>query len=95
MHFVFFFLFVNQTIAFSMLWATLLRSARTAQIAATLWVIAMSVIAWTAWDGGLCLSPSVPLTLFALGFRCGFRVYLCVPALVRLCVKPAALGHCG
>ena len=51
-HFVFFFFFINQTIAFAVLWSSLIRLSRTAQISATLWVIAMSVIAWTAWDSG-------------------------------------------
>ena len=51
-HFVFFFLFINHTIAFAMLWASVIRMSRTAQIGATLWVIGMSVIASTAWDSG-------------------------------------------
>jgi hypothetical protein len=51
-HFVFFFLFINHTIAFAMLWASVIRLSRSAQIGATLWVIGMSVIASTAWDSG-------------------------------------------
>ena len=51
-HVVFFFLFINQTISFAMLWASIIRSARTAQISATLWVLCMAVIAWTAWGTG-------------------------------------------
>ena len=51
-HFVFFFLFINQTIGFAILWASIIRYSRTAQIAATLWVIGMAVIASTAWDSG-------------------------------------------
>jgi hypothetical protein len=49
---VFFFLFVNQTIAFAILWASVIRYSRSAQIGSTLWVIGMSVIAFTAWDSG-------------------------------------------
>jgi hypothetical protein len=44
-HFVFIFLFINNTIAFAFLWATLIRFARTASISATLWVLSMSLIA--------------------------------------------------
>jgi len=51
-HFVFFFLLINQTIGFAILWASIIRYSRTAQIAATLWVIGMAVIASTAWDSG-------------------------------------------
>jgi hypothetical protein len=49
---VFFFLFVNQTIAFAILWASVIRYSRSAQIGSTLWVIGMSVIAFTAWGSG-------------------------------------------
>ena len=51
-HFVFFLLFVNQTIAFAFLWSAVLRSSKAAQISSTLWVLAMTVIAYTAWDSG-------------------------------------------
>jgi hypothetical protein len=51
-HFVYFFLFINHTIAFAMLWASIIRYSRIAQIAATLYVIGMAVIACTAWDSG-------------------------------------------
>jgi hypothetical protein len=49
---VFFFLFINNTIAFAMLWASILRLAKAAQISSTLWVLCMTGIAWTAWDSG-------------------------------------------
>jgi len=51
-HIVFFLLFINSSIAFAMLWASVISSSKIAQIAATLWVVGMSVIAWTAWDTG-------------------------------------------
>jgi hypothetical protein len=51
-HFVFFMLFVNQTIAFALFWAAVVRSSKAAQIGSTLWVLAMTVIAYTAWDIG-------------------------------------------
>ena len=50
MHFVLFFLFINHTVSFAMLCATLFRSARVSQIFTTLWILVMSLIAWTAWD---------------------------------------------
>lgn len=56
MHFVFFFLCINQTICFAFLWASLLSSARNAQVSTTLWVIAMVLIAWTTWDNGRFLN---------------------------------------
>ena len=49
---VFFLLFINQTIAFALLWSSVLRSSKAAQIGSTLWVLAMTVIAYTAWDAG-------------------------------------------
>jgi hypothetical protein len=51
-HFVFMFLFLNNAIAFAFLWATLIRFSRTASISATLWVLAMSLIAYLAWESG-------------------------------------------
>ncbi len=39
-------------VAWAMVWAAMLRSARTAQTGATLWVLTMTVVAWTAWDTG-------------------------------------------
>ena len=35
-----------------MLWASVIRLAKAAQISATLWVLCMTGIAWTAWDSG-------------------------------------------
>jgi hypothetical protein len=51
-HVVFFFLFMNSTIAFAFLWATLIRYSRTASIASSLFVIVMALIANLAWDSG-------------------------------------------
>jgi len=51
-HVVFFLFFINNTIAFAFLIATLIRFSRTASISATLFVIIMSLIANLAWDSG-------------------------------------------
>jgi len=51
-HLIFFFLFVNHTISFAFLWATLIRVARNASVSAVLWVLSMSLIAYLAWDQG-------------------------------------------
>ena len=51
-HFVLLFLFINHTVSFAILCATLFRSARVSQIFTTLWILCMSLIAWTAWDAG-------------------------------------------
>ena len=51
-HFVFFFLFIHHTIAHAFLWTTVLRSARTSSICATLFVLGFSLIAWLCWGFG-------------------------------------------
>jgi hypothetical protein len=51
-HFVFFFLFINSTVAFAFVWATLIRLSRTASISSSLFVIVMALIAYLAWDSG-------------------------------------------
>lgn len=48
--FVFTWLFINNTIAFAFLSATLFKTSRTAQVTATLWVVGMSLIGWASWD---------------------------------------------
>ena len=82
-HFVFFLLFFNNTIAFAFLWTTLLRSARTSSIAATLYVLGFSLIAWLCWGvGNFFNSTSVSkdlvnfITLFPLwSLYRGFNEY--------------------
>ena len=60
-HFVLLFLFVNHTVSFAILCAALFRSARVSQIITTLWILGMTLIAWTAWDSGnLFNSETVP-----------------------------------
>lgn len=60
-HFVLLFLFVNHTVSFAILCAALFRSARVSQIVTTLWILGMTLIAWTAWDSGnLFNSDTVP-----------------------------------
>ena len=51
-HLVLLFLFVNHTVSFAILCAALFRSARVSQIITTLWILGMTLIAWTAWDSG-------------------------------------------
>jgi len=51
-HFVFFLVFILQTLSFALLWSSVVRSSKAAQIGSTLWVLAMSVIAYSAWDTG-------------------------------------------
>jgi len=51
-HFIFFIFFMNNTIAFAFLLASIIKFSRTASISATLFVIIMSLIANLAWDSG-------------------------------------------
>jgi hypothetical protein len=51
-------LFANYVLALALLWSNAVRSARAAAVSATLFVIAMSLVAFMAWDtGGYFFAP--------------------------------------
>ena len=50
-HFIFFFLFINNTVSFAFLLSTIIKASRTASISSVLFVIIMSLIGYLAWDG--------------------------------------------
>jgi hypothetical protein len=51
-HFIFFFLFINNTVSFAFLLSTIIKASRTASISSVLFVIIMSLVAYLAWDAG-------------------------------------------
>jgi hypothetical protein len=58
-HVVNFFLWENFCIALAFLWATVVRSSRAGSISSTLFIILMTLVAFTAWDsGGFFLSDN-------------------------------------